>query len=86
VSYQDIRVWQRLSERSCVRYSCFKDLSTGKYGVQSADFYRLPVDEQLRRQHDIQFFELFMEEDPQERCAWFDSLEAAIEAHDEQFV
>lgn len=86
MSYQEIKVWRRLSSRSCVRYACFKALRTGKYCVQSADFFYLPVDEQHHRYLDTQFLELFMEADPQERCTWFDSLEAAIAAHDEEFA
>ena len=86
MSYQEIRVWRRLGERSCVRYSCFKELGTGKYAVQSADFFSLPVDERQQSQFDAQFLELFMEIDPQARCTWCDSLEAAIASHDNEFA
>jgi len=86
VMYQEFRVWKRLNERSCIRYCCLRDLGTGRYAVQSADFFYLPIDEQQRHQLDAQFLELFMEINPQERCAWFDSVEAAIAAHDEEFA
>lgn len=79
-------MWRRLNEQSCVRYECFKDLRTGKYAVQSADFFHLPADEQQRRYLDTQFLELFMETDPQGHCAWFESLDAAIAAHDAEFA
>ncbi len=84
--YQEIKVYKRLDERTCVRYCCWLDLRNGKYGVQSADFFRLPVDDQQRQDLDVQLVELFIESEPQERCQWFDSLDAAVAAHDKEFT
>src|SRR6266853_2092335 len=53
--FKTIDVWKRISDSEAVRYRCFQCLRTGKYSVQSADFYRLPgspdQSAQLRRQH-----------------------------------
>ena len=40
--FKAIDVWRRVSDSEAVRYRCFQCLQTGKYSVQSADFYRLP--------------------------------------------
>lgn len=83
--YEAIMVWKHLDNRSSVRYSCFRNLKTGKYGVQSADYFRLPIDEEQIKQFVKQFLELLMEVDPEERCLWFDALDEAIQAHEEEF-
>lgn len=83
--YEEISVWKRLSSEVAVRYSCFRNLGTCKYGVQSADYFRLPVDEKQVSQFARQFLELLIEVDPDERCTWFDSLDEAIRSHEEDF-
>ena len=83
--YEGISVWKRLSSEASVRYNCFRSLRTGKYGVQSADYFRLPIDEKQVGQFARQFLELFIEVAPDERCTWFDSLDEAIRAHEEDF-
>jgi len=83
--YQGLDVWKRVSKTRVVRYRCFKDLSSGEFSVQSADFYRLPLDSKQVSELDKQFLELLSEQSPKERAGSFDSLQAAIEAHDRDF-
>ena len=78
-------VWKRLNNTSAVRYCCLNNLETNKYAVQSADFFRLPLEVKSFTEFDMQFAELFIEVDAQERCNWFSSLEEAIKKHDEEF-
>lgn len=83
--FKAIDVWKRISDSEAVRYRCFQCLRTGKYSVQSADFYRLPENpaqsDQLNRQH----IELFVRQAPDERTGAYDTLEAAIDAHEAEF-
>lgn len=83
---RELFVWKRLGAGEAVRYVCFEDLSTGRFCVQSADFYRLPVKPELLRQLELQAVELFLEQSPLDRCEWHASVEAAIEAHDRHFA
>jgi hypothetical protein len=83
--YQSVDVWKRISKTRAVRYRCFRELSSGRFSVQSADFYNLPLDPKQAANLEKQYMELFAEQDPDERAGNFDSLEAAIEAHDKDF-
>ena len=83
--YQELTIWKRSDERTAIRYVCLMDIATGKYSVQSADFYRLPLSHEHLVNFQRQFLELFCESDPCERSGAFDSPEAAIAAHDERF-
>lgn len=84
--YKAIDVWQRLDESAVARYRCFQALSTGKYCVQSKDYYPLPLHSEAVRQLERQFLELFSEIAPDERDKSYDSLEEAIMAHDQDFA
>jgi hypothetical protein len=84
--YQSVDVWKRISKTRAVRYRCFRDLSSGRFSVQSADFYGIPLDPKQAADLEKQYVELFAEQDPDERAGSFDSLEAAVEAHDKDFV
>ena len=83
--YQALDVWKRISETRAVRYRCFKNLSSGRYCVQSADFYSVPLDSKRAAELEKQWVELFTEDPPDNRAKTFDSLEDAIEAHDRDF-
>jgi hypothetical protein len=85
VLYEELIVWKRLDQRAAVRYRCFRSHATNKYSVQSADFYRLPVDPLQAARLEAQFIELLCESDPAERAGAFDSLKEAIEAHEREF-
>jgi len=84
--YQAFDVWKKVSKTRVVRYRCFRNLTSGRFSVQSADFYGVPLDSKQSANLERQHAELFMEQDPEERAGSFDSLEAAIEAHDKAFT
>jgi hypothetical protein len=82
--YEAIDVWERGPDNQLVRYRCFRNLSSGKYSVQSADFYRTPFangDVSI----DHRYLELLMEQSPDLRSGAFDTLQAAIYAHRKEF-
>lgn len=81
----EVMIWKYFDGATAVRYCCFHDLADGKYAVQSADFFRIPLTEIQFRNFEKQFVELFTEISPRERCVWFDSLEEAIKAHEHDF-
>lgn len=83
--YEEIMVWRRRDQTSVVRYSCFRSLADNKFFVQSADFFSFPFAQKQFDNFNKQFVELFSESDPFERSQPFDSLEEAIEAHDQGF-
>jgi hypothetical protein len=86
--YRQVIVWKHRSDfeaDTAVRYCCFESLKTGLFHIQSADYFRLPVNEVGKQQLDRQCIELFVETDPQDRTKGFASLEEAIAAHDRCF-
>jgi hypothetical protein len=86
VLYQELTVWKRIDQGTAVRYRCLRSCATKKYSVQSADFYRLPLDQRQMLAFQTQFIELFCETDPAERSGDFDSVEDAIAAHEREFA
>ena len=84
--FTSIDVWRRVDEHTAIRYRCFRSLVTGKYCVQSADFYRLPFASAQVTALDQQYIELFIEQPPDMRSASFDTIEQAISAHDSEFT
>ena len=84
--YRSFDVWVYEQEGVVARYRCFEILQTGKFCVQSKDIYREPVKSSLTSQLDLQFLELLTEERPDVRSGTFDSIAAAIRAHDESFL
>lgn len=84
--YKACDLWKRTSRSRVVRYRCFENLSTGYFSVQSADFYRIPLDPKQVVHLDNQYLELLAEQPPEERAGGFASLQAAVEAHDKDFV
>lgn len=83
--YQEISVWERVDDNSAILYRGLVNQSNGKYSVQSADCYRLPLEKKQIDAMQAQFVELFIESDPVERAGAFDSLEEAIAAHRQKF-
>ena len=65
-----------------VRYRCFESLSSGKFCVQSADFYH---DGKLTANLDTQCIELLMEQEPARRSGEYETLKEAIAAHQRTF-
>ena len=66
-SLQAIDVWRR-RQNGAVRYRCFEVLPSGRFWIQSADFFNLPVDKQRSDFSDRQFHELLIEQAP-DGCA-----------------
>ena len=83
--FVDLKVWRRDVDGVAVLYRCLRDDETGRYAVQSADFFRLPVDGARIESSDRQFVELLIEQSPLERCEWHPSVAAAIAAHERAF-
>lgn len=84
--YETVDVWKRISKSELVCYRCFRNIATNKYSVQSADFYPLPMEPTQAANLEKQYLELLAEQTPGERTGGeFDSLTAAIEAHDREF-
>jgi hypothetical protein len=83
--YEVIDVWKRYSRTQLVRYRCFRNLAANTYSVQSADFYRLPIDSSQLMNLEKQFCELLAEQAPDERSGAFTSIEEAIAAHERDF-
>ena len=83
--FEEVVVWKRISEDAVVKYCCFRDCGDGRVAVQSADFFRLPVDDAQLMRSERQKLELLIECSPRDRCEWFESLEDAISHHDAAF-
>lgn len=83
--YQVIDIWKRVSEKELIRYRCFKNLQTNKYSVQSADYYRFPLNSVQVANLEKQFVELFVEQAPDERTESYESIAEAIAAHIRDF-
>jgi hypothetical protein len=81
--YRAIDVWERKDSHTVVRYRCFESLDTGRYSVQSADFYHEGTPP---ANSDVQFVELFTEQDPAERSGEHATLKDAIAAHNREFA
>jgi hypothetical protein len=84
--YKSFDIWRRRGTHTLVRYRCFEDCSTGRFCVQSADFYRQPVTIEQIQSLEKQFIELLTDESPFERSEAFASIEEAIRNHDEVFA
>jgi hypothetical protein len=84
--YRAIDVWKKVDRSTAVRYRCFESVQSKLYCVQSADFYRLPVNEKQVSHLDSQFVELFLEQDPSNRAGEYGTLEEAIAAHEKDFL
>jgi hypothetical protein len=83
--YQELTFWKRIDDKTAVRYRCLMNEATRKFSIQSADFYRLPVDENQVLKFRAQFVELFCESDPGKRAGCFDTAEEAIAEHERSF-
>jgi hypothetical protein len=84
--YKAIDVWKIVDESTAIRYRCFESLQSKRFCVQSADFYRLPLNEQQIANLALQFVELFIEQEPSKRSGEHSTLEEAIATHDKTFL
>jgi hypothetical protein len=82
--YEQINVFKKNNDQLYV-YRCFKSLSQSKFYVQSQDVFYKPIDRAQIVNSQLQLFDLFFDDDIEQRCLGFDSLEAAISAFDEDF-
>ncbi|MCB9399311.1 MAG: hypothetical protein H6510_15975 [Acidobacteria bacterium] len=64
-------------------FVCFEDLESGKFHVQSADFYDATREDS--QYLNDQKLTLFRENPPNLRTEGYDSLSLAIEAHEQAF-
>src|SRR5580692_11667062 len=83
--FESINVWKRVSANSLVLYRCFKNLATGRFSVQSADFYPFPIDAAQVSFLERNYLQLFAALSPEERSNSFATLVEAIEEHDREF-
>ncbi|AWH46751.1 hypothetical protein C1926_17860 [Stenotrophomonas sp. ZAC14A_NAIMI4_1] len=83
--YMHHALWKRLPHGACVRYTVLHHLGSGRYAVQSADFFT-DDDPAAFTRFERQFVELLREQCPLQRCHWFDSIEKAVQAHDQDFA
>ncbi|MDC8014376.1 hypothetical protein [Tahibacter soli] len=83
--YQEIRIWKKIGSDMAVRYFCLLDISSGKYRVQSADFFRLPVTAEQVKFFESQAAELFIETSSAGVDDWHVTIEKAIEMHEKNF-
>lgn len=77
-------VWRRLPDGVCVRYAILTHKGSGLHAVQSADFFSDDDPESFSKFF-RQYIQLFREQSPLDRCDWFDTIEGAIAAHDQDF-
>ena len=58
--YREIKIWRRVGDEQAIKYICFQSLLTGKYCVQSADSFYLPIGNDQVQQSELQVVELFI--------------------------
>jgi hypothetical protein len=83
--YRAIDVWKRMEDGRAARYRCFEALATGRFCVQSCDFYDKDQRRDVARDLERQAIELMVDGDPVERAGSYATLQEAIEAHDAEF-
>jgi hypothetical protein len=83
--FKVIDVWSR-RHGGVIRYRCFQLFPSGRFCVQSADFYNLPPAANRSEYLDRQFEQLLLEQSPDERAGAFSALEEAIAQHELDFA
>ncbi len=83
--YRKLDVWKKGGDDVVIIYSCFHDLASNKYCVQSADFYNIPITSKQIEEFKRQEVELFLDVAPDKRSPLFDTIEEAIYEHDKEF-
>lgn len=73
--YRTIDVWERKDNGTLVRYRCFESIDSGRFSVQSADFYH---DGKVTANLENQFVELLTEQDPSKRSGEHPTLVAFL--------
>lgn len=84
--FKAIDIWKKIDDTIAIRYRCFQRLTDGRFCVQSADYYHLPLNENQIKILDKQFLELFIEESPDQRSSLHPTLEEAITQYELEFA
>jgi len=74
--YRQSLVFERVSASIAIRYVCYEDLRTGKFGVSGGDILRAPEHAETLSLQAVNEVNGFIEKLP---SAWFDTLLEAIE-------
>lgn len=83
--FKSFDVWNRTENQELIRYRCFENVSDGTFCVQSADFFRTPIQHDRILQSEKQWIELLFEQSPFDRSGSFSTIEEAIAHHDSEF-
>lgn len=83
--FEEVIVWAKTIDGRLVKYRCFKDISTNLYAVQSSDYFDSDSEQKQLSESEQQAIELFIEESPETRCTWHNSLTEAIKEHEKIF-
>jgi hypothetical protein len=83
--YERIDVWKRAGTGIAIRFQCLRRMSDGLFAVQNADSVRVSALKTDLQGSDATFVELFVDEDPTDRCDWYPSLAEAIASHEKDF-
>jgi hypothetical protein len=68
-------------------YICLERLIDRKFSVHQMEYleYEAIKFPMVSLNIETSFLELFISDDPSDRCAWFDTIEEAIMVHDQAF-
>jgi hypothetical protein len=83
--YREVIVWKRVSEKEITRYCCFERLPEGGYGVQSIDWYHLPLNEKNSKSLDNNFLGLMVEDTLINQTKLYTTVVEAIAAFEKNF-
>lgn len=83
--YEKIEIWKRVGSGLAVRFQCLKRGADGMFAVQNSDYFRSPLGASEGQSSDMRFVELFLDDDPSDRCDWYTSMEEAISHHERDF-
>ncbi len=78
-------VWRALSPTRAIRYNCVQNLRTGRFCVWTADFVEPSMTSNADQERYFVERVLDWSLDDPEQPDWFESVEAAIAAHDADF-
>jgi hypothetical protein len=74
--YRQSYVFERVGPSTAIRYACYENLSTGKFGVSAGDILRGPEHAETLSFQAVTEVDRFIDRLP---SAWFDTLLEAIE-------
>jgi hypothetical protein len=84
--FEKVDMWKRVGRSLAIRFQCVRRTSDGMYAVQNADYLRPGSFGADMQASDSRFAELFLDDDPSNRCDWFPSLSEAVSAHEKDFA